>query len=734
MHAATQSRLFPVQGAHAGGLRMLARLMLCPLAGKFPGPQPTVNAQMKPDNTRQRCLQRINRAITRSTRRRIGQLASRLRRLAYRASTRLTETLPRLLDVLVAVSAIVLLSPLLLLYALLSRLRHGRVFDLRVLHGRDAQPFEALEFAVHYPGRRLASLFNLLMGNLALTGPRARTREEAGPETGADLAVRHLVRPGMVSPYSLRRRVGIAHEAEAKTDSEFVYTQTPGGGIALLLRALFGQLITGGANRPMPETLRFFGVEIANTTMEETLTWLTGRARRRERTQLAFVTPDCLNIAYVEPEYKRVLQRASRVLPDGIGVNIGCRMQGVAMRANLNGTDLFPRLCETLAESGQSIYLLGAKPGRAAATAKAMQEQFPQLNVAGTHHGYFDADAEAAVIREINASGADFLLIAMGAPRQELWLAKHRNELQVPVCMGVGGLFDYYSGSIPRAPLWMREIGLEWVWRLLQEPGRLWKRYIIGNPRFLYRVLRESRGRQQASRLGRLPQSLGATRVVHLRSRMAAASRRSLWRHASRLNDLVKRGIDIAVSGLLLIALLPLFALVALAIRLESPGPAFFRQVRVGYLGRTFPMWKFRSMYTDAEARKETLASQNEVQGGVLFKIKNDPRITRVGRIIRRLSIDELPQLWNVLKGDMSLVGPRPALPAEVSQYTLEERGRLDTRPGITCTWQVTGRSDIPFDEQVVLDIDYIRQLSVKNDLKLLAKTVPAVITGRGAY
>ena len=200
------------------------------------------------------------------------------------------------------------------------------------------------------------------------------------------------------------------------------------------------------------------------------------------------------------------------------------------------------------------------------------------------------------------------------------------------------------------------------------------------------------------------------------------------------ITDTMKRLIDVVVSASLLLLLLPLFAIVALAIRLESPGSVFFRQVRVGCYGETFAMWKFRSMYIDAEARKAALQRDNEMQGGVLFKMKQDPRITRVGRIIRRCSIDELPQLWNVLKGDMSLVGPRPALPAEVGQYSLDERGRLDTKPGITCTWQVTGRSDIPFNEQVKLDIDYIREQSVRNDLKLIFKTVPAVISGRGAY
>jgi lipopolysaccharide/colanic/teichoic acid biosynthesis glycosyltransferase len=219
-----------------------------------------------------------------------------------------------------------------------------------------------------------------------------------------------------------------------------------------------------------------------------------------------------------------------------------------------------------------------------------------------------------------------------------------------------------------------------------------------------------------------------------MHTRITAASRRNLWRHAARVTDVMKRLIDLAVSGTLLLLLLPLFSLVALAIRLESPGSVFFRQVRVGCQGKTFAMWKFRSMYVDAEARKAALEVQNEMQGGVIFKLKQDPRITRVGRIIRRLSIDELPQLWNVFRGDMSLVGPRPALPVEVNQYSLDERGRLDAKPGITCTWQVTGRSEIPFNEQVLLDIEYINQQSVKNDLKLLVKTVPAVISGRGAY
>ena len=145
-------------------------------------------------------------------------------------------------------------------------------------------------------------------------------------------------------------------------------------------------------------------------------------------------------------------------------------------------------------------------------------------------------------------------------------------------------------------------------------------------------------------------------------------------------------------------------------------------------------MWKFRSMYIDAEARKAALLAANESSGGVIFKMKRDPRITKVGRFIRKASIDELPQLWNVLIGDMSLVGPRPALPSEVDQYSLADRRRLEVIPGITCIWQVSGRSDIPFPEQVKLDVQYIESSSFWQDILILLKTVPAVILGRGAY
>lgn len=196
----------------------------------------------------------------------------------------------------------------------------------------------------------------------------------------------------------------------------------------------------------------------------------------------------------------------------------------------------------------------------------------------------------------------------------------------------------------------------------------------------------------------------------------------------------LKRALDVVLSGLALIAASPVLLATIALIKLEDGGPVFFRQVRVGYRGRLFGMYKFRSMVVDAEEVRRRLEAANEMEGGVIFKMKHDPRVTRVGRFIRKYSVDEFPQFWNVLIGDMSIVGPRPPLPREVEQYSAEERQRLLAKPGITCVWQVSGRSDIDFKGQVRLDIEYIRSRSVLTDVKLLLLTVPAVLLGKGAY
>ena len=225
--------------------------------------------------------------------------------------------------------------------------------------------------------------------------------------------------------------------------------------------------------------------------------------------------------------------------------------------------------------------------------------------------------------------------------------------------------------------------------------------------------------------------------VVEIRHRLQTAPR---WKLA------VKRGIDFVVGSVILILVSPLMLVTALAIKVTSRGPVFFGQDRVGYMGEKFRFLKFRSMCHDAEERKVEVLGQNHHQSGPIFKIRNDPRMTPVGKVIRRFSIDELPQILHVIQGTMSLVGPRP-LPYEdvvaqipedhlhnQSMYTTWDLHRLTTKPGITCIWQVSGRSELDYDTWVRMDIDYIENWSLWLDAKLLAQTIPAVLSGRGAY
>ncbi|WP_086489590.1 sugar transferase [Thioflexithrix psekupsensis] len=227
---------------------------------------------------------------------------------------------------------------------------------------------------------------------------------------------------------------------------------------------------------------------------------------------------------------------------------------------------------------------------------------------------------------------------------------------------------------------------------------------------------------------------LSAVKHNQYARRIRLLQQRLAWMRTRTFGPLVKRSFDVLVSGLLLLILLIPGLLTILIIRLDSSGPAFFAQKRVGRHGRLFLMWKFRSMCIDAEQRLATLKQQNEIADNVNFKMKRDPRITRVGGFIRKFSIDEMPQLWNVFIGDMSLVGPRPPLPREVAQYTPYERQRLAVKPGITCVWQVSGRSDIPFKQQVEMDLHYIANQSFFYDIILLLKTIPAVLKAKGAY
>lgn len=238
----------------------------------------------------------------------------------------------------------------------------------------------------------------------------------------------------------------------------------------------------------VPASLDIRGIRLLNLAMDEALAAIDAALAAGQPTRISFVNADCVNIAAVNAAYREALATTDWVFIDGIGMRIAGRIMHQPVRDNVNGTDLFPRLCQSLEQQGKRLFLYGAQPGVAAAAAGWALARFPALQIAGTLHGYQPAGAEAEAIDAIRASRADVVLVALGAPAQETWIARNLEKTGATVAIGVGGLFDYYSGRIPRAPLWMRRLGLEWLFRLIQEPRRLWRRYVVGNAVFLSRI------------------------------------------------------------------------------------------------------------------------------------------------------------------------------------------------------------------------------------------------------
>jgi exopolysaccharide biosynthesis WecB/TagA/CpsF family protein len=434
------------------------------------------------------------------------------------------------------------------------------------------------------------------------------------------------------------------------------------------------------------------GFDLVDASANQAINHLLSPGRRRA----FFMNAHCCNVRRSNLEYRRAVSAADVLLPDGIGVALAARMTGQKLTENLNGTDLVPTLLRRAARMGKSVYLFGGKPGTAAAAANRLIHTIPGLHIAGTRDGFAGAADDEAVIADINESGADIVLVALGVPMQEIWLHRHASRLDASLTLGVGALFDFLAGSVVRAPKMVRRARMEWVWRLAQEPRRLAKRYLAGNFAFL-----------------------------------AHAAMKTIAR--TPVADMQRRVLDITVSASALLVLSPLLILTAIAIKLDSRGPILFRQTRIGQDGVPFTMLKFRSMTTDAETRQTELLSTSD-RAGVCFKSRNDPRITQVGRFIRRFSIDELPQIVNVLRGEMAIVGPRPALPREVAAYSKRAIGRLAVKPGITGVWQVSGRANIGFDQMVEMDISYAASRTLLVDIVLILRTFGAVATARGAY
>lgn len=652
--------------------------------------------------------------------------------------------------------------------------------------------------------------------------------------------------------------------------------------------------------------------------------------------QVVYINVDCINRCFFDKRYGKIVEEADLVYPDGMGVAWASKLTHTPLPERVNAGDFLPQLCHICVHKGYRIYLLGGQGWVVRKAAENLCREFPGLHIVGTHHGFFQTEEEGDIIEDINHSGAHILLVGLGVPTQEKWIRRNLDKLKPAVCWGVGGLFDYYSLRIRRAPVFLRRIGLEWAFRLLLEPKRLWRRYMVGNFIFLLRLfallildavlisagwisaywvryalnnimpryinpfrpyiwglpsiiilwllsctyfglykLRQERSkieefssilktvlmglliamafsflfkefefgrsvvllsgflnlfllgfshwimqkvderladRYRLKRVlmigtGRLAQRVkrevedspsgyhvvgfvneektpkleqGETEIVGSISQlghlvkdkridevwvategMDISERMNLvtqWKDidcefkivsdvfrpfATRVRidkvdgvplfdlsrskiglgyEYAKTIVDFFISSGIIILTSPLWFLIAVAIKLESPGPVFFTHQRVGKDGKTFQMYKFRTMYSSA--KKYAMAPA----------MRDDPRITRVGRLLRRWSLDELPQLLNVLKGQMGMVGPRPEMVFIAQNYQPWERERLEVKPGITGLWQVAGRKDLPLHKHIEYDFYYIQHRSMFLDMVILWKTIPAVLRRKGAY
>lgn len=244
-----------------------------------------------------------------------------------------------------------------------------------------------------------------------------------------------------------------------------------------------------------PARVEMLGLAMDNLTMEQAIFRIREMLSEPVPRRIYFLNAHCMNVACRDLAYRQALARADLVLADGSGLDLAGRLLGRRLRENVNGTGLFPELCARLENSGHGVYLLGGGQGVADGVARWMREQFLGLAVAGWRDGFFPPGQDSQVAADIAASGAHLLLVALGAPKQELWRDRHMAACGVRAGLAVGGLFDFHSGRIPRAPRWMRRLGLEWTWRLMQEPGRMWRRYLLGNFLFISRIWAERRGK-----------------------------------------------------------------------------------------------------------------------------------------------------------------------------------------------------------------------------------------------
>lgn len=389
---------------------------------------------------------------------------------------------PNVLQQLVLTLAVVILSPVWLANLIFSILLNRSTFDVSLNKTVTGESIILRRFRCGFL-RSSFLVWEVLNANVKLFGTPLNS--------GLELNSMNRFAPGLISLWQLRKLTGLS-ECDLETCIKLHQQFSAAQNIKLMIKLAIANVLYKKTNLERPEQFELFGININNITMENAIDSII-EATKNAQTQASakigyFVNVNSFNIAMGNARLKHMINSADWVFADGSGVRLAAKYKGIALQDNVNGTDMLPLLCQAAVKANKSIYLMGAQADVARTAANNLQKQFPGLRIAGTQHGYFKAEQTDQVINRINSSNADILLVGMGSPVQEQWLHHNADKLNCSAALAVGGLFDFFSGRIPRAPIWMRELGMEWIWRLLQEPKAKFHRYVIGNPLFLYRL------------------------------------------------------------------------------------------------------------------------------------------------------------------------------------------------------------------------------------------------------
>ncbi len=368
------------------------------------------------------------------------------------------------------------------------------VFSKTVV-GKRMKPIKLRVFkASNKPLANLDLWLHYLSGELDLVGPELLEMQDI-KQLNKQQRDRFKVAPGLISPYQIRKHSGIAHSNELTISANFANHATALRRFQVIIAAIFQWLLGNKTtNLRVPDIVSIFGVTVRNVTMngaiDSVMDVVNSDSSFECPKKFAFINADCVNKYVVDARYKRALDKCDELFADGIGMRLAARWHKARLVDNVNGTDMFPLLCNRLSTEKKKVFLYGGSQTVVDDTATKLALEFPGIELVGQVNGFSNHDHPEAICRKINNSAADILFVAMGAPLQECWIANNAHRLEVKAVLGVGGLFDFYSGHVPRAPIWLRELSLEWIWRLIVQPREKAKRYLIGTPVFLLRIVR----------------------------------------------------------------------------------------------------------------------------------------------------------------------------------------------------------------------------------------------------